>query len=1042
MRSASLVCFPWLVGSLIPQVAFADDQTAQITNGRFSVTVNDYGVLVGVPDQGLDLGEGRGATLLPGFAEWAGILYEGVNGPGEAVCLGTHPDWRGRTPVERIAFSVARDCATAITRTADLEVSTTFCFDATAPVVLAFSEIANLTDFPLRNILFSREWRPGGPAGWSYPEDLPAPGPFPVELCRVLRMPDDLLPRASQTITHTYELHEDAQGSADDVPLVLWTNADWPGGLVIGETNGVSWGDFNADGWPDFFACESAQLWRNVQGETWKLRRDLDSILPPAGFRYGSSFGDYNNDGLADIGTEPRNAGQDEFMHLLKNLGDADFIDVAVDPNIVDVQPFGDSETLCWIDVDADGNLDAFLPVYPPWAFRGPGNFFLYNLGPTGPGGEYRFTEISAAAGLDNPPPDSARPEGAEFCDVDFDGDPDHYSCTTLFQNVSKPGQPLFRWMTEAASGIQFHVSYDEGAAFFDYDLDGDLDLCIAYCVGGQGVRMYEAYGDGMYFLASKGIIDDPNSGLCLGFSRCDWDMDGDIDFTTKEVFRRNMWVETGDRHFIVASHSIPGSHLTSATPAWADWDKDGDPDCLLGNWLDVGHFYENYLYGADTAPGLKRHLRVKVLRDSTEVAEGLETEYGAIVELRIHGEEGVTKRKLLVSSAGGYLNQNEYAVHFALPPDPVPDDPAEDVRFDVVVDFPSDPAAGILRVDRIVNPELGDIDLADLEGREIQVFRSGKVVTDGCEFAPVPTSEAVMTTTTGGLALPTDTTPLSEPGSAPAPDWYVGMDFETDAASGPQLIKEVIVDGVLTASSAQCGSDLFKVALWDVTDSGQPFIVEESRLRAQRRPRNRRVYLPGEIRVEPGRHYRLVARVEMFRETLISAPVVNGPLTIHGGLSFQDLDPCGGTAVVGAPVDPSKVYVAARFAPHPGPLWTDLGHATKGTNGEPSLGGSGDLTAGSTVTLKLEQALPFAHTFLIGGMSALCLPVRGGTLLPSPDFFICLDCDVNGSFTLAGTWPAGVPAGFTSYFQVWYPDPAAVQGIAASNAVSATTDF
>ena len=86
--------------------------------------------------------------------------------------------------------------------------------------------------------------------------------------------------------------------SADDVPLSLWTHADYPSGLPIGWTNGVSWGDYDADGYVDIFACESGNLWRNVNGETWELAANLDGMLPVTALRYGASFGDYNNDGL------------------------------------------------------------------------------------------------------------------------------------------------------------------------------------------------------------------------------------------------------------------------------------------------------------------------------------------------------------------------------------------------------------------------------------------------------------------------------------------------------------------------------------------------------------------------------------------------------------------------------------------------------------------------------------------------------------------------------------------------------------------------
>src|SRR5262245_20050641 len=187
-----------------------------------------------------------------------------------------------------------------------------------------------------------------------------------------------------------------------DVPLALWTDASFPQGLPVGGTMGVSWGDYDGDGYIDLFACFSGLLWRNVGGQTWEFAANLSSVVPPTERRYGSSFGDYDNDGLPDIAMAPRVPfwGDDRF-HLLHNLGPGpSFVDVAADPAIVDVQPYGNAETLVWSDVDGDANLDLFVPVY---GGLGPGNFFLYNLGPTGPGAAYRFAERSAEVGVDIP---------------------------------------------------------------------------------------------------------------------------------------------------------------------------------------------------------------------------------------------------------------------------------------------------------------------------------------------------------------------------------------------------------------------------------------------------------------------------------------------------------------------------------------------------------------------------------------------------------------------------------------------------------------
>ena len=113
---------------------------------------------------------------------------------------------------------------------------------------------------------------------------------------------------------------------------------------------------------------------------------------------------------------------------LLRNLGGGLFEDVSTDPAIVDANRCNlDSETIGWVDVDGDADLDMFLPVYPAWAvFPGPGNLFLRNNGRNA-SGEFTFTDATVGSGLGNPP-NTARPEGAQFCDYDRDGDPDLFS--------------------------------------------------------------------------------------------------------------------------------------------------------------------------------------------------------------------------------------------------------------------------------------------------------------------------------------------------------------------------------------------------------------------------------------------------------------------------------------------------------------------------------------------------------------------------------------------------------------------------------------
>ena len=814
--------------------------------------------------------------------------------------------------------------------------------------------------------------------------------------------------------------------AAQDLIMHKVTTPSWPNGLEIDWAIGPTWADFDADGWVDFFCARTMQLWRNVEGKDWEV-----TVLPhlPVAYRYGAAAADYDNDGLPDIATEPRLA---EDLRLLRNDGNMTFTDMTFVPGIVDLPPYGDAETNTWVDVDFDGYIDLYVPTYGA-GFGGAGTFFLHNQGPTGPGGEVAFLEVSAQVGIDEVP-GTARPEGADWADYDRDGDADTFAGGSFFQNNSATGTPVFLDISDA-TGIVDRDRVDEGVFFFDMDLDGDDDVFVSYCTPKEP-RVYENLGDGMLVRRPKNwFTAPPNS--CVGTSYADFDNDGDIDIAVADRLYLNVFMETGQRRWVVASHTIPSGDLSGKTWAWADWNRDGDMDLVLGPTSGFGHLYENDLYGPDTPHAEKRHVRVRVVRDHPDVPDGLENEFGATIELFVHDEPGRLRRRKHVTSAGGYVNQNEYVRQFGLPP--ASDAEGEDWTFDLAVDFISDPTLGIHRIDRHVNPALGGIDLADLDDREIWVYRDGRVRVNGCEFQASGGAEPILTATTDGLAGITPGAGLPSPTDAPADSWHVGIELDTSLATEPQRVREVIVDGVL-ADLDLCTGDPARLTLWDVTDPNAPVLAETEQL--GRYIRNDRGHYRTDLLLEPARRYRLVARVDSLRPTPVAAPVIDGPVTPHGGLSFQDTTPCDGTEVMAATVDSTQVYLSARFSVDTGSTWVDLGHAHPGTSGPASLAGTGAAVPGGTLTLSLADAPPQTMTVLVSSTSAYCRPMGGGVLIPAPDVITPVATDALGSWMLPVGLPSTLDPGTTFYFQAWWIDVTAEGLRAGSNAVSVTAPY
>jgi hypothetical protein len=175
-------------------------------------------------------------------------------------------------------------------------------------------------------------------------------------------------------------------------------------------------------------------------------------------------------------------------------------------------------------------------------------------------------------------------------------------------------------------------------------------------------------------------------------------------------------------------------------------------------------------------------------------------------------------------------------------------------------------------------------------------------------------------------------------------------------------------------------------------------------------------------------------------RGTTIAGPISQVPITVQGGLAFDDPDPCSGINVVAAALDPTKVYFALRFSPDGGVGFADLGNGLAGAAGVPLLQASGSLLGGETFELALTGALPKSCACLVLGASVANLPFAGGIVVPAPDFiYPGLEIDGAGALQVTVPWPKNAPAALTGILQLWILDPAGPLGLSASNAISAS---
>jgi len=265
-------------------------------------------------------------------------------------------------------------------------------------------------------------------------------------------------------------------------------------------------------------------------------------------------------------------------------------------------------------DVNGDGHVDLFVTNL------GPDVLLLGD-------GTGAFTDATAAAGLGDP----RWTAGATFFDADGDSDLDLYVTGYLEYDLSNPefcgkrepgwrsychpdlypglqdrfyrnrGDGTFEERTEAA-GLADSLGKGLGAAAFDADDDGDLDLYVAN--DSVENRLWINAGDGTFtdgtLLSGTGVNGQGLTEAGMGIATGDLDGDGRADLYVtnfddeSNTYYRNdgdgLFTDATARAGLEAASRLPVGFGTVA----ADLDGDGDLDLAVAN----GHIIDNiHLY-------------------------------------------------------------------------------------------------------------------------------------------------------------------------------------------------------------------------------------------------------------------------------------------------------------------------------------------------------------------------------------------------------------------------------------------------------------
>jgi hypothetical protein len=328
-------------------------------------------------------------------------------------------------------------------------------------------------------------------------------------------------------------------------------------------------------------------------------------------------------------------AGPDPARFATRSVGPASgltLVNVSGDPVAKLAIPENLGQGAAALDFDGDGDLDLFIAngdVFPGQQPAAPTRCALYRND-----GDLRFTDVS----LDALPPFEGWVHGAWAVDFDGDGWTDVY--LTCFRRpnlfLRNRGDGTFEDATEAWGGADPGPS--TAAAFFDADLDGDLDLYVGNYVlydpadppnGGRpcdwkGLQVscgplgttpaadtfYENVDGRLVEATARFGFDAVEPSYALAVIASDLDQDGDLDLFVANDSRPNfLWLNEGRGRFREVALAS-GCAMNEAGRAQsgmgvdvADVDGDGRVDIF------VTHFSHdhNTLYRNETRPGAER---------------------------------------------------------------------------------------------------------------------------------------------------------------------------------------------------------------------------------------------------------------------------------------------------------------------------------------------------------------------------------------------------------------------------------------------------
>ena len=407
---------------------------------------------------------------------------------------------------------------------------------------------------------------------------------------------------------------------------------------------GVAAGDFDNDGWTDLYitALGENYLLKNGQGRFTDITDSSGTTGQSSDWSTAAAFLDVDNDGDLDLfvgnyvqwtretdleidfrvtGLGRAIGAPNHFYgttnRLYRNDGQGTFSDVSQSAGIIITDPvtqaqIGKALAVAPVDYDRDGWMDLFV------ANDTTRNFLYHNLG------EGQFEEIGALEGIafDR----NGKATGAMGIDAAYfrnDGDLGigigNFANEMSSLYVTVGGQPPFA--DEAileGFGPASRLALTFGLFFFDYDLDGRLDLL-------------QANG---HLEAEINVVQSSQT----------YAQPAQLFWNCGSVCRNRFVIATGTGDL--------ATPMVGRGAAYADIDNDGDLDVVVTQNGQRAVLFRN-------EQSLGHHwLRVKLVGDSSN-----KNAIGAVVKFTV---DGVTQRRVVMPTRS-YLSQSELPLTFGM---------------------------------------------------------------------------------------------------------------------------------------------------------------------------------------------------------------------------------------------------------------------------------------------------------------------------------------------------------------------------------------